>query len=379
MIDHYVPQPDRDAGSRTILAFMDALIASGRVVKFFPANGLRTPGYTEALQRRGIEVQYFPSSGLFVEWIAANGAEIDEVLVSRPSVADEVLDSLTIHCRAPVVFYGHDLHHVRMRLEPGADKDPVKSAAAAAMEANERRIWRSVDAVLYPSEDEAAEVRRLEPRVVARFVPPYALPAPLPIRTAPPAAAAGIIFVAGFAHPPNVDAALWFVGEVLPRIRAVYPGVSADPGRLATRPNPSRRSPATALRSPGSSPMSNSTNYYATARVAICPLRFGAGVKLKVVEAMHHGIPLVTTPIGAQGLKGVDAVCDVTPDAQGFAAAVVRLLGDDALWVARAEAQSAYVASRFSPEAMRDALVAAFDGIRRRSRHGPRELPAAAA
>jgi len=378
VIDHYVPQPDRDAGSRTILAFMDALIASGRVVKFFPANGLRTPGYTEALQRRGIEVQYFPSSGLFVEWIAANGAEIDEVLVSRPSVADEVLDSLTIHCRAPVVFYGHDLHHVRMRLEPGADKDPVRSAAAAVMEANERRIWLSVDAVLYPSEDEAAEVRRLEPRVVARFVPPYALAAPLPIRTAPPAATAGIIFVAGFAHPPNVDAALWFVGEVLPRIRAVYPGVSLT--LVGSQPAKSVQALAgNGVTVTGSVTDEQLDQFYATARVAICPLRFGAGVKLKVVEAMHHGIPLVTTPIGAQGLKGVDAVCDVTPDAQGFAAAVVRLLGDDALWVARAKAQSAYVASRFSPEAMRDALVAAFDGIRRRSRHGPRELPAAAA
>ncbi len=379
VIDHYVPQPDRDAGSRTILAFMDALIASGRVVKFFPANGLRTPGYTEVLQRRGIEVQYYPSSGLFAEWIAANGAEIDEVLLSRPSVADEVLESLAMHCRAPVVFYGHDLHHVRMRLEPGADRDAARAAAAAAMEADERRIWRAVDVVLYPSEEEAAEVRRLEPRVVARFVPPYALPAPPPARTTPPAAAGGIVFVAGFAHPPNVDAARWFVGEVLPRIRAVHPGVPLT--LVGSHPAKSVR----ALSGDGVTVTGFVTDeqldqYYATARVAVCPLRFGAGVKLKVVEALHHGVPLVTTPIGAQGLNGVDAVCDVAADPASFAAAVVRLLGDDALWVARAEAQSDYIATRFSPDAMRDALVAAFDGIKRRRKRETRELlPVAAA
>jgi GT2 family glycosyltransferase/ubiquinone/menaquinone biosynthesis C-methylase UbiE len=373
VIDHYVPQPDRDAGSRTILAFLDALIASGRVVKFFPANGLRTPGYTEALQRRGIEVQYFPASGLFAEWIAANGAEIDEVLVSRPSVAKEVLDSLAIHCRAPVVFYGHDLHYARMRLEPGADKNAVKSAAAAAMEADERQIWRSVDIVLYPSDEEASEVRRLEPRVVARSIPPYALPPPLPVRKTPPAATGGIVFVAGFAHPPNADAAQWFVGEVLPRIRAVYPGV---PLTLAGS-HPAK--PVLALAGDGVTVTGYVTDeqldqIYATARVAVCPLRFGAGVKLKVVEAMHHGIPLVTTPVGAQGLKGLDAVCDVTADANDFAAAVVRLLGDNALWLERAEAQSGYVASRFSPDAMRDALVAAFDAVRRHRRREIREL-----
>ena len=373
VIDHYVPQPDRDAGSRTILAFMDALVASGRVVKFFPANGLRLPGYTETLQRRGIEVQYFPSSGLFGEWIAANGTEIDEVLVSRPSVADQVLDLLAIHCRAPVVFYGHDLHHIRMRLEPGADTDAVKSAAAAAMEAEERRIWRSVDVVLYPSEEEASEVRRLEPHVIARSVPPYALPPPLPPRTTPAAAAGGIVFVAGFAHPPNVDAAQWFVRDVLPRVRASHPGVSLT--LVGSHPAKS----VLALAGEGITVTGFVTDeqldrYYASARVAICPLRFGAGVKLKVVEALHHGVPLVTTPVGAQGLNGVDEVCDVTADPGSFAAAVIRLLSDDALWVARAGAQSAYAASRFSPEAMRDALAAAFDAVKRPGRRLTGEL-----
>nr|WP_294517718.1 methyltransferase domain-containing protein [uncultured Rhodopila sp.] len=379
VIDHYVPEPDRDAGSRAILGVMDALIESGRVVKFFPANGFRSPGYTEALQRRGIEVLYGPWSGTFAEWIAANGAEIDEVLVSRPSVAEAVLDQLAMHCRAPVVFYGHDLHHVRMRLEPGAGNDPVKSAAADAEEALERRIWRSVDVVLYLSEQEAAEARRLEPGIVAKAVPAYPLPPPRTSRAEPPAAEAGLVFVAGFAHPPNVDAAIWLVREILPRIRAVYPELPL----ALVGSNPAKSVLALAgdgVTVTGHVSEEQLDRHYASARVAVCPLRFGAGVKLKVVEAMHRGIPLVTTPIGAQGLDGIEAVCDVAAGADAFATAVIRLLRDDALWTARATAQSAYVAARFSPEAVRDALVSAFDAIDGHGRHrGAKLLHVAAA
>jgi glycosyltransferase involved in cell wall biosynthesis len=352
---------------------MEALVASGRVVKFFPANGLRSPGYTEMLQRRGIEVLYGPWSGTFAAWIAANGAEIDEVLLSRPDVAESLLDPLAAHCRAPVVFYGHDLHHMRLRMEPGADKDPVKSAVADAAEALERRIWRSVDVVLYLSEHEASLACALEPGIVAKAVPAYALPPPLPIRSPLPPAEAGLIFVAGFAHPPNVDAAVWLVTDILPRVRAHFPGlplalVGSNPAKAVYE------LAGEGVTVTGYVSEEELDRYYASARVAVCPLRFGAGVKLKVVEAMHRGIPLVTTPTGAQGLNGIEAICDVTADPDGFAQAVVRLLRDDALWTARAEVQSAFVAARFSPDVLREALVSVFDAIGRYRRRKTADL-----
>ena len=124
VIDHYVPEPDRDAGSRSILSIMESLIATGRVVKFFPANGTETPGYTRALQRLGIEVLYRPWCDDFGKWIAANGSEIDEVLLARPLVAGEFLGPLRTHCRAPAIYYGHDLHHARLRREADVNSRP---------------------------------------------------------------------------------------------------------------------------------------------------------------------------------------------------------------------------------------------------------------
>ena len=54
------------------------------------------------------------------------------------------------------------------------------------------------------------------------------------------------------------------------------------------------------------SAMPNCASLYRTARVAAVPLRYGAGVKLKVVEALREGLPLVTTSIGAQGMPGLE-------------------------------------------------------------------------
>lgn len=359
VIDHYVPQPDQDAGSRTMVAFMDALLASGRVVKFFPADGTYMPGYTEALQRKGIEVLHGPWNGGFARWIAEHGAELDEVLLSRPSVAKQLLAPLRAHFRGPLVFYGHDLHAARMRLEPGAMEDPVRKGNVLLMEDEERRIWRNVDVSLYPSEEEAAAASALEPDARILAVPAYAFPMPEPAAPREPPPGAVVLFVGGYAHTPNVDAALWLAREIMPKILAARPEA-----RLVLAGS---RPPAEVLALAGHGVEVTGfisdeelARRYAEARVAVCPLRIGAGVKLKVVEAMQRGLPVVTTPVGAQGLPGVRSVSDVAADAEALAAAALRLIGDDALWRARAEAQQAYVAARFSPAAMQAGLEAAF-------------------
>ena len=164
-----------------------------------------------------------------------------------------------------------------------------------------------------------------------------------------------ILFVGGFAHQPTEQALLWFVAEVLPLIRArcstarlVVAGSRPGPkcARWRERGYSSCRTYAEELRAA-----------YATARVAVAPLRYGAGVKLKVVEALREGVPLVTTPIGAQGLPGVERVVSVVPDPGAFAEAAVRLLADDLLWQARCAAQIGYARERFSEAAMREAFL----------------------
>lgn len=363
VVDHKVLEPDRDAGSRNTLEHMLALMRAGWVVKFWPDNGFPTPGYTEALQELGIEVLHQPWCGPFADWIGAHGGQIDHVILHRPTVAADYLAPVRAASRARVAFYGHDLHCARLRREAEVTGSAQAAAAVERMLGLEARLWASADLVLYPSEEEAAEVRRLSPRANVRAVLPYAF-AEFPRRTAPTPAEGGILFVAGFAHPPNVDAACWLVREILPRVRQAVPGARL----ILAGSNPTRDVLALAgdgVEVTGSLSADALAARYAAARVAVVPLRFGAGVKLKVVEALQQGLPLVTTPVGVQGLPGLGGILPVAEAPEAIAEALVRLLRDDAAWLAQSAAQSDYAEARFSREALGESLLGALLGTAR--------------
>jgi hypothetical protein len=77
------------------------------------------------------------------------------------------------------------------------------------------------------------------------------------------------------------------------------------------------------------------------------------------VEALREGTPLVTTPVGAQGLPGLEWVAAIAADPAGLAAAVCTLLTDDALWRSRCATQIAYAQDRFSEAAFRGSFLEA--------------------
>ncbi len=356
IVDHYVPEPDRDAGSRTMIAFVNALLATGAVVKFWPVNLHKTPIHTEALQDLGVEVFYGPDHPTFAAWLTEHGGDLDLVLLSRPDQTDMCLNLVRALSNARIAYYGHDLHFRRLGMQAGPNVDQAQYRAIEAVREQERAIWRAADIVLYPSEEEAAMARVLEPSATVRAVVPYAFD-DVSILHQPPAGA-WILFVAGFAHTPNADAAIWFVDEVLPLILARVPAA-----RLAiVGSNPSGR--VRALRSDAVRLFENVSDaelatWYQTARVAVVPLLAGAGVKLKLVEALWHGLPAVATEVGAQGLPGVEAVAVITTDKQCFAAAVADLLTRDDTWRRQSAAQAAYARARFSVAAQRRSVMRA--------------------
>ncbi|MFZ5657635.1 MAG: glycosyltransferase [Pseudomonadota bacterium] len=368
VVDHYVPQPDRDAGSRSMYAFLRCLVEAGCVVKFWPANLHNDPHYTPMLQEMGIEVYYG------VRWLdrfpvlmQEYGSEFDAVLVSRPDVADAVIGEVRQYSRARIVYYGHDLHFERMRAEAALKGAPARLVVDAdEMEALERSIWRRVDKVLYPSSDEAARVVELEPAVDASAVTPYVFDRFH--EDARPEGRGGVLFVAGFAHPPNVDAACWLVNEVMPLVWSKHPGVHV--ALVGTNPNGEVRALASdRVEVTGFVSDDELQRRYAGARVAVVPLRFGAGVKSKVVEALQQGVPLVTTAVGAQGLPGLHGVSRIADSASEIAAHVLDLLSDDMGWLMSSTAGARYAKNAFSAEAMRRTLLQAC-GLRQ-----PRDMP----
>lgn len=362
VIDHYLPEPDRDAGSRTMVAFLSELLSAGYVVKFLTENGYLHPDYAPLIQDMGIEILYGPLATLagFNEWMKQFGGQLHAVLFSRPHITAKYMDTVRNNTRARSVYYGHDLHHRRLRLAHQATGQPEDLAAAQAQEQEERWIWSQMDCVLYPSADEVAVVKAMEPSTPVQLVSPYIVE--LPTQTPDFETREGLLFVAGFAHSPNVDAAIWLVKEVMPLIWQVMPDLHLSlVGSYPTAEVQALASKRVTVR--GWVSAEDLTRYYRTSRVAIVPLRIGAGVKSKVVEALQHGLPLVTTPVGAQGMPGLETICAVTANPAELAEAVCQLATDGDLWARQASAQQAYAQAHFSRETMRRQLVQAIEGI----------------
>ncbi|MDF4002837.1 glycosyltransferase family 4 protein [Luteibacter sp. PPL552] len=165
-------------------------------------------------------------------------------------------------------------------------------------------------------------------------------------RARPFDARGGLIFVGGFGHPPNEDAVRWFAAHVLPRVRERDPSIVFHV--VGDIDEPTRRSLAReGMHLHGR--IDDLAPLLGEARVSVAPLRFGAGVKGKVNQAMSHGIPVVLTTLAAEGMhlrNGVDAL--VEDDADAMAAAIDRVYHDEALWTTLSDAGLENVRRHFS-------------------------------
>jgi O-antigen biosynthesis protein len=357
VVDHYVPQPDRDAGSRTIMGVLDCLIDASWVVKFWPHNRDYDRAYTSVLEDRGIEVLDKRWPGNFYTWIRAHGSELDHALVSRPQIAADILPAL-IGTDAVRSYYGQDLHFARIRKQAEVEDNPKLLDEAQEQERVERRIWRHFDLVIYPSDEEVETVRSMSPGTLARSIVPYFCET-FETRSVPPSNRT-ILFVAGFAHPPNIDAAKFLVRQVAPLLwQEVGPVKIVLAG---SNPTDTVR----ALAGPDVEVTGNLTEeqlagHYARHRVAVVPLRFGAGVKGKVVEALGRGLPIVTTSTGIQGITGLRDLIPIRDDARGIADALKILLTDNNAWSIQSSAQLEFAQRVFTRDAMKRSVLAALD------------------
>lgn len=355
VIDHYVPQPDRDAGSRTMCQFMHMFRRQGVDVKFWPENLWYDPIYTNQLQQDGIEVIYgFEYHEQFDAWLKENGHIFDCVLLSRPHVANGFIDAIRQYSRAKILYYGHDIHHLRMdeqiKLQPSIQLAKDRDRFAAF----EREIWSKVDVIYYPAEGETRNVRDWlkshGAAAQAHTIPVYAFDS---FPTEPERnlqERRGIIFVAGFAHAPNVDAAIWLVNEIFPHIREQLP--DAHLYLVGSNPTESVKGLASDFVTvTGFVTDDELATHYLQARVAMAPLRFGGGMKGKIIEAMRFGLPCVTTSSGAQGL-GDALFLGVSDEPAEMARKVAALMRDDRLWLDVSKASQAFARERFSEDAL---------------------------
>lgn len=354
IVDACTPEPDKDSGSVRMVNLMRLLVAEGWKVSFLPENRQYLPRYTTDLQQLGVEALYLPWIADVPGWFAENGPHLDAVILSRHYVASAFLPLVEAYApRARRIFDTVDLHYLREeRAASIAGDDPEMRRLAAETKRAELALMRAchVTLVVSPVERSLLEAEIPEARVeVLSNVHEVAG------RNHGFHERRDIWFVGGFQHPPNVDAVQWFVREVWPQVRSEVPDARFHVVG-SKMPESMRALAGNGVEIHGH--VEDLSPFLEGCRVSVAPLRYGAGVKGKVNQAMAHGQPVVATPMAVEGMHLADGdEVLVAETAVAFAASVVRLYRDEHLWERLSHAGMANVANHFSFDAARAALA----------------------
>ncbi len=358
VVDHYVPTYDKDAGSRTTFQYLKMFLEKGYVVKFLGDNFLHEEPYSTTLQQMGVEVLYGAEYQVKIwDWLRDHGDDIAFAYLNRPHIASKYIDYILDNTDIKVIYYGHDLHFLREAREYQLTGDPKKR--------EESEYWKSVELALmqkaavsyYPSWVERDAVRAIDPTIQVKDITAYVFDEFKADIQEDFSGREGLLFVGGFAHPPNVDAVLWFVREVYPLVCGRLQAAGVKPpkfyvaGSKVTDEIRALGEMDDKIAIMGYVTEEELSALYARCRVAVVPLRYGAGVKGKVVEAIYHGLPVLTTSIGAEGLPQAGEVLLVEDEAARFAEAAARLCLDDGACQALCRATQGYVREFFSVDA----------------------------
>lgn len=297
-IDETTPTPDLDAGSNAAVQHIRSLIRLGYKVTFIPSDNLaRSSPYTEALQALGVECIYHPFYWSVEEYFRKCEVPIDVVYLHRFANGSKYVGLVRRHQpTARVVYNVADLHHLRLAREAELTRDAALARQAAMIRLEELAAIAAADATIVHSvvEKEVLDDPALQAKV--HVVPwTYAL---RPVAT-PADRRQGVVFVGGYRHKPNVDAARWLVEAIMPLVWAQLPDL---PLMLvgSHMPDELKRLASGCVRTVGYVP--DTQDIYEQCLLSIAPLRYGAGVKGKVLEAFAAGLPCLMTPMAAEGV-----------------------------------------------------------------------------
>ncbi len=357
VIDHHVPFFDRDAGSRSTFQYVKLLLDLGMSVKFIGDNFHMHQPYTTILERMGVEVLYGDwYSNNIHEWLTRHADDIDLIFANRSHVTIKYLDTLRHLKKARLLYYGIDIASVRLGRLYELNGDPAVKQEADAEAAREMTIWRTMDAIYYPSAEEADYVRSRLPGVNARAIPLNICEPFEEEYVGTFDERRDLLFVGSFQHPPNADGVLWFLEHCWPLISSKIPGVKFYV--VGNKP------PELILAQAGErvvvtgwiSDEELSARYQQT-RVVVVPLRYGGGVKGKVVESLRHHVPPVITPAAAEGFPGIESCAVIKSDALEFAETVVALYQDKGKASALSSRCDDYIREHFADSVAREIII----------------------
>lgn len=343
-VDVKWPRPDRDAASQRAMQLIGELVAIGFEVDVAVIDAIEDDGRDPPADLAG--GQPVPGSGVeaVLAHVARRRVAYRVAILAWTRVAQVLLQRLrSASPSTAIVFDTVDVNHVREYRHARATGNANLLRRAMAMKVAELAAVEAADRTIAVTDVDAATLASASGRhvdVVTLAVDERVSPVP------GPASRSGLLFLGNVHAWHNVDAILHLVADILPSAQARRPGLT-----LAIA-GAGYAEPIAALAAPGViklGAVERLEPVFDRARIFACPLRIGSGVKGKLLTALALGLPVVTTPIGAEGMGIIDG-CDglIAESTDAFIAAILRLEMDDALWHRLSAGGQSLVRARFS-------------------------------
>jgi glycosyltransferase involved in cell wall biosynthesis len=352
-VDETLPAMGVSGGANAAIDHMRALVRIGFDVSFVASQDLGDRcGRAVELAALGIRPLLAPWYGSVEEVLRRHTGRIDVVYLHRAGNAAAYGKLVRQHCpRAQLVYGVADLHHLRLARQGTVEDRPEVTRLAAQLRIEELLAARFADVVITHSNAEAELLRAQVPGVTVVQVP---WSVPIRQSSATFVERNGVVFVGHFGHAPNVDAVHWLAEEIVPLVQRQEPAIRF---RIvgSDMPEPLRRLAQPGLEIVG--PVKRLDAIFDAARLTVAPLRYGAGIKAKVIESLAAGVPCVGTTIAFEGMTLPSALTSCVADTPAaFAAALIRLYHDERAYATAVMAGQRYVLVN-NGEAYVDALM----------------------
>lgn len=359
VIDHYVPQYDKDAGSKTTFMYLKMLVNKGYQITFLGDNFYQHEPYTTELQQMGIFVLYGPKyAEHWKEWLMENMQYFDIFYLNRPHITIKYIDFIKEHACGKIIYYGHDLHFLRIHREYELDGQKEKLEESEKWKEQELYIMRQADMNYYPSMVEEQAIHEIDSKIPVKAITAYVYEKFMDV-VYEPEKREGILFVGGFGHAPNLDAVQWFLDKIYPD---VYKNIKANFYIVGSKaPDEITHITTEGVVVKGFVSEEELQQLYNSCRLVVVPLRYGAGVKGKVVEALYYGIPIVTTSVGAEGIEGIEDIAVVEDQEQNLIDAICKVYQNEKKLIEMSEKSQYYVREKFSTDAVWDIVKGDFE------------------
>ncbi len=349
-IELKVPETKADSGSIDAFNYMRAMVHAGIEVTFAAyLTPIKDSVNVKKVIDLGINIIHGPADDLD-DWIKTQADSFDYVVVSRPEIGKRLLSQGRAWCsKSRLIYNTVDLHHVRFATQAVIENNDSLAEQARAMKDDELRYCSEADAVVVVSLEEKSTL--IEAGVItAEKILVWPLLRDIEGRAKGHQGRNGIVFIGGFSHAPNMDAVTWLINDIWPEVLKRIPNLSLTvigsnlpPQLLAYSENN--------VHVLGQ--VDDLTPYFDGALASIAPLRFGAGLKGKIVTSLSYGVPVVTTDIGSEGFlkhPSGNGLC-VGNSVEELVDHIVKLCGDPAFWNSKSLSGLSAVFKAFNFEA----------------------------